>query len=414
MIFRELMDKQTNRIAYERLIAEYCNRRQYTKAAELCRQAIEKFPVNIAFHGLLDSIVSPRCRFDMVASQPAGSPATIGMVFRNAKQAEFTAHRVDTEKFFTDVKNFYRTQRPDERATFGGRKNRYPPSIEQPNELFTELQPERYIAAKQAEWKLDLQPPDHHWERRINIATPLQQAGLYVVTTKLDGNFTARCLVWINDTAIVRKQLDQKLMYHVADARTGLPRVNTDVEFFGFNYEYSPEGRPKPATIASFAKKTNTDGQVVLDGNDLSSNMQWIVVARSSEGGFAPLGFEHLWFGQFYNQTFQQFKAYGVSDRPAYRPGETMKTKFWLAQAKYGPSAPLDRSSGREAGSEGLAILGENSQEALAQAGQTYQLKLIDPQGTALWQGSIETDRYGGAAVDVRSRKMPSSVSIAS
>jgi uncharacterized protein YfaS (alpha-2-macroglobulin family) len=382
ILYRELIDKYQNKDAYWRLINEYNNRRRYPQAAELCRRALQHFPGDEQLKNTLDAIILPRCRFDEVDSQPAGRPASIEMIYRNAKQAEFTAHRVDTEKLFTDVKNAFRDLSPDGSPAFGGHKNRYPPSIEQPNELFNDTELSEYIAGKQAEWKLDLQTPANHWERRLSVATPLQKAGLYVVTVKLDGSgFTTRCLVWINDTAIVRKQLDQTVLYHVADAVTGLPRAGADIEFFGFAYEYSQQGRPRAPRIANFAKKTDADGRVLLSQKDIDNNMQWMVAARSSDGGFAPLGFDSVWFGNLFRQSFQQLKAYGVADRPAYRPGDSVKAKFWVGLANYGDT-------------------NEGTTKLAVQAGRTFQVKLIDPQGTNLWQGSIEVDRYGGGAVE--------------
>ncbi|MFN9911172.1 MAG: hypothetical protein ACK53L_01230, partial [Pirellulaceae bacterium] len=109
------------------------------------------------------------------------------------------------------IKQFYRTQAPNQPPSFGGRRDRHPPSIEHPYELFDRAKLDEYIAEQQAAWQLELQPLDNHWERRISVATPLQQPGLYVVTVQLgQPEFIARCLVWIQDTVILRKQMHQK------------------------------------------------------------------------------------------------------------------------------------------------------------------------------------------------------------
>ncbi len=382
-LFKQLLESHPgNANAYHQLFTIYTNRRQYSQAVDLCRARLARFPNDKGLQRNLDSIVQPRCRFDPVETQPAGTAASLGMVYRNAKKAKFTAHRVDLEKLLSDIKQFYRSTNP-EKPSFGGRRNQYPPDMRFPQQLFSKLKLDSYIKSQQAEWSLDLQPLDNHWERRVNVATPLQQAGLYVITTTLaDSEFSARTLVWIQDTAIVRKQLDNKVLYHVADARTGNPLANATVEFFGFAHVHSPDGRSQPFKTTNFAMKPNGDGQITLDRSKLPDDYQWLITVHGDENRFATLGMEHHWFGELYAESMTQLKAYGIAERPAYRPGENVKAKFWVGHAQYGLDQAADGSPA-------------------SQAGQTYQVRLVDPQGTNLWTGAIETDRFGGATIEL-------------
>ncbi len=76
----------------------------------------------------------------------------------------------------------------------------------------------QYLGEKVAEWKLDVQPRPKHFDRRITVATPLQKAGAYLLTAKLaDGN-SSHIILWLEDTAIVKKPLDHGTFYFVADA----------------------------------------------------------------------------------------------------------------------------------------------------------------------------------------------------
>ncbi len=381
---RLIKESPKHATAYHQLVNAYANRRQYSKAAEVCRQAIENISDTNFKNSLklqLESIIQPRGRFDVVDSQPAGKPATLGFVSRNAEQASFMAVKVDVEKLLTDIKLFYRNHRSDQPAQFAG-KDRYPPGILEPAELFSTVKIEQYLQGSVASWTLDLKPRKDHWDRRIQVATPLQQPGLYVVTAKLQKpDHIARCLVWIHDTSIVRKQLDNKVLYFVADAITGLPIPNANIEFFGFVHEYNNQGRPQPVKISSFSKKASADGQVVLNAEELPPNYQWQVTARADGGRLATLGMDHLWYNAFSKQSFQQLKAFGVSDRPAYKPGEIVKAKFWVALAGYSVEA--------------------GAAENATKAGLIYPIQLVDPQGTAIWSGRIETDRFGGGSVQL-------------
>ena len=53
-------------------------------------------------------------------------------------------------------------------------------------------------------------------------------------TAKMAGGNTSRIVVWVDDTAIVKKPLDGKTYYYVADAVTGKPIAKANVEFFGW------------------------------------------------------------------------------------------------------------------------------------------------------------------------------------
>lgn len=388
-IYQELSTKRDTGFdlqGLQRLVAIYSNRRQYTKAADTLKRLLELDPKNQTYRDQLGNIVDPRGQFDPQRTQLAGQGATLSLLFRNATEANFSANEVDIEKLFADTKKFFKNPNSIQMPSFGGIEGMYPPSLQNPAELFQKLALDKnYLRGEVANWTLKLEPRENHWDRRIDISTPLQKPGLYLVTVKLDDNqHTARTFVWIQDTAIIRKPLSEKQLYVVADAKTGASITDSTVEFFGFNQFYDPNGKAPPKFITkNFARKTNAQGQVVLDSNDLKDsernigNLQWIAVARTPDKRLALLGVEGLWAQPFYDQPFSQRKAYGVSDRPIYRPGDTAHTKFWIATASYDPSImtqPL--------------------------VGQTFQVQMRDGQGKMVAEKTLKTDRFGGAEVD--------------
>ena len=74
-----------------------------------------------------------------------------------------------------------------------------------------------------ANWDLALRPREKHFDRRITVATPLRDAGAYLVTARVEGGNTSKIVLWLSDTAIVKKPLSGKTWYYVADAVTGNP-----------------------------------------------------------------------------------------------------------------------------------------------------------------------------------------------
>src|SRR5262249_32817501 len=128
--------------------------------------------------------------------------------------------------------------------------------------LVTEGQ-QKYVGEETARWSLDLDPRPNHFDRRVTVTTPLQTAGAYLVTAKMDDSNEHRIVGWIADTAIVKKPLANKALYYVADAVTGKPLPKVNVEFFGYWQEHI-DGRRFRVHTKDFAEFTNDDGMVEL------------------------------------------------------------------------------------------------------------------------------------------------------
>ncbi len=370
--------------ALSSLYYTFLNRRQYSKAAQWISESIQRFgdDAQSSKKNQLESIVNPRCAFDPIEAQLAGKPAELGFIFRNAKSVDFTAWAVDIEKILAETKQHFRDAATRRDSGFGGVKNQQPPQLESPSTLFSGKEIDRYVKGQVASWQQALEPRQDHWDRRIQIETPLKKAGLYIVEARADRNgHQARCLVWIQDTAIIKKPGDQKQLYFVTDAATGNPISGANIEFFGWAQEYRPNGQPL-TSVENFAAKTDATG---LASVKLKDNFQWFAVARNASGRLALLGFEHAWQQPYQIQQYQQFKAYGVSDRPMYRPGETVKAKFWIAQATYGdpPAARVHNAP--------------------------VTISLRNPQGTIVATQNAKTDRFGACEA---SFELPNSVAL--
>ncbi len=306
-------------------------------------------------------------------TQLAGAKASLSLLFRNATEASFTAHQVDLELLLADTKAYFKSVSRGRETSFNGKLGWSPPSLQNPSQLFTEQTLGKYASKQVADWKLALTPRENHWDRRVDVETPLTKPGLYVVTVAFnDQKQSTRCLVWIQNTAIDRKPLDNKTLYFVANAEDGKPLANVNVELFGYRGSQNQQNRGPIYEVKSFAKKTDANGQLVLTQEEAGSDYQWIVVARDKDR-FASLGMEWIGYQVFQRQLLEQVKAYGVSDRPVYRPGDTIKGKLWLARATYNPEVP-----------------------SVPLANESFVFRLIDPQGTSLVEKTIKTDKYGG------------------
>ena len=92
----------------------------------------------------------------------------------------------------------------------------------------------KYIGDETAQWKLDLEPSDKHFDRRDNGSDAASKSRRYLVSAKIPGGNTSKIILWLSDTAMVRKPMQDKSFYFVADAVTGSPIAKANVEFFAY------------------------------------------------------------------------------------------------------------------------------------------------------------------------------------
>lgn len=384
-IYQELVAKDSGfaeRSSWQ-LVQTFLNRRQYPKAAEQLKKHIQlwKDDSNHSRQKLLDSILLPRLTFDPTPSQLAGKKAKLSLLFRNATQVAFTARRVDIEKILLDTKTYYRNFNPQtNRNKFGKSEMGQPPSLSSPASLFLQERIDDYVLQQVAQWNQSVEPRPNHWDRRIEVETPLTAAGLYLIEADaraegIDGNHKVRCLVWIEDTALVQTPMGNgKWLMSVTDAGTGQAIEGANIELFGWGYDQSQPNPNRPRMITeNLAANSDAEGLAEVAMKDI---LQWFSVARTKQGRLALLGFQQFWPHGYGVESYAQLKAYGVSDRPLYRPGEMVKAKFWLGYASYGDA------------------------ESLRAANRDVTITMLDPQGLEVARKQLRTDEYGGCELE--------------
>ena len=343
------------------------NRRQYTIAAELWRKAIAEYGVgeNNRRSLQLQQIVGNWGRFEGTSTQPAGKGATLDFRYRNATSVSFEAFPIDVEKLLQEVKNYLKG---DPKQLDWSKLNiadvGYRIVLQNENQL---------LGARVAEWKLDLKPRPKHVDERITVSTPLQKAGAYLVTAKLSEGNVSRIVVWVADTVVVNKQLDTKSYYYAADSGDGSPIAKANLEFFGWKQEQiKPNQNNYRVVTQNFSELTDQEGQVLVDATRVPQDYQWMVVARAPGGRLAYLGFSNAWYGGQFDAQYEQTKVLAITDRPVYRPNQTVKFKLWVAQSKY------------------------DQNDASPFAGQSFVVAINNPKGETIFEKKLTADKFGG------------------
>lgn len=352
----------------EALARVFENRRQYPRAAEHWRRVIREYgPGNGNYRELaLKQIVDPWGRFENTAMHPAGQGASVEYRFRNGKEVQFEARRIEIDKLLADVKAYIKSkpnQLDWQKFNIGDLGYR----LVQANET-------QYLADEPAaQWKLGVEPRPGHVDARVTVATPLQQAGAYLVKATMEGGNTSQIVLWLADTVLLKKPVVGGAYYFAADAITGKPVAKANLEFFGFQQRFVPQANRHVIDTANFAEFTDADGQYTQKFEPQREHFQWLATARTRQGRLAFLGFANVWNSPSPDEQFGGAKPFVITDRPVYRPNQKVKFKFWVREAKY---AEEDAPS--------------------PFANQAFNVEIHDPKGDKVFEKQFTSDNYGG------------------
>lgn len=353
--------------ALNALASIFENRRQFDRSAQYLARSREAYGDPGWKEKHLSQILGAWGRFDPHGTLPAGRAASVDFRFRNGRRVHFEAHEVHYEKLLSDIKQYLSSginQVDWRRIDLGDVGFR----------IFSQNQ-QQYLGRPVAGWDVNLEPLPGHFDRRASIATPLQKAGVYLLTARMEGGNTSAIIVWLDDTVIVRKPLAEKALYFVVDARTGKPVPQAKLDLFGWRMVQVDGRNQFRVENKALSFKTDDEGQVqvpIAEFGAPGADYQWLVSASAAQGRVAHLGFSNVWFYRTQDGPDDQEKVFTITDRPVYRPGAPVRFKFWVARARYDEPAASDF------------------------AGKDFAVEIHDPQGNKVLAKSFKADKYGG------------------
>ena len=393
-MFQKVADSDKERFRYQAGMAlgeEYSNRRQYDKAAR-CYEKI--LPIEIK-RGDDDGpairayrqIVGNWGAFEPIETKAAGSPTTLVWKYRNAESVRFTAYAVKVPELIADIQNYFRSHKGKDTDKI--EDEGIPTDVESigwrlMNEPETK---QKYLGETVAQWQTSLSPDPQHRLKRIEIPFPCQKAGAYLVIAQTrDGNSDAICL-WIRSLSLVKKDLKDGQLWFVADAASGNPVPGAKVNFLGVANRWqksrlpwlSDRGGVSRLVVKEKEYTTDENGLVITKDLGSEDGLRWMVTASqkneaTGEDDLAFFGFRSVWQNSFYADSFSSDRAFFVSDRPVYRPGDAIQYKFWVARSQY--DLPQEWSW----------------------ANKQVVLRIHDPLGTCLVDRAVTLDQTGGFA----------------
>jgi uncharacterized protein YfaS (alpha-2-macroglobulin family) len=354
--------------ALMQLASIFESRRQYDRAATYLTQCKDRYgdPDGQKAERLAQ-ILNPWGRFEPSTTQPAGHGAAVDCRFRNGRLVRFEAHEIDVAKLLGDVREYLTSSPPQ--------LNWQQIDLNDIGSRLVALNQRQYQGRLVARWELGLEPLAGHLDRRVQVTTPLQKAGAYLLTARMEGGNTSHVVVWLDDTVIVRKNLADHAYYFVADARSGRPVAGADVELFGWRMIQEPGRNAFRVEWKSLRQPADAQGQVIVPKTELADRQgiyQWLASARTRDGRRAHLGFSPMWFPGRHDVVYNQIHVHAMTDRPVYRPGQPVRFKLWMARARY------------------------DQPEAADFAGAEFNVLVQSPKREKLFEKRLRADAFGG------------------
>ncbi|MEA2163072.1 MAG: alpha-2-macroglobulin [Thermoanaerobaculia bacterium] len=216
-------------------------------------------------------------------------------------------------------------------------------------------------SARVRNWKRDTEDKGDYepGSARVRI-DPKLPAGAYLLQANGGANFE-RALVLITDATVVLRTDEAKSVIYACSAITGAPIANARVKVWERHNDNNGHD-----VARAFDATTNADGlaEVALDS---AQYMNLFVAIAQDKGRQA---FAETWKGTRYS-AHGEWKIYAYTDRPAYRPEETVKWKF--TARRFDELVPTNP------------------------AGATLQYTITDPRGTKVAEGSAKLNAFGSA-----------------
>ena len=356
-MWRELGD-------YASIAQEYERRYQFVKACEMWKKAGK------GYSHCVDRISSPNV--SLSGNVPVVSYKKRGRFevdFRNADELEFSLVKIDVARYLEELKDDIKNNRVDS-----------PPFNMWDSFVFLKVcrspdKGEKYLTGEKRFWSVKVSSPEDHFDAKKEIEVPYDlPAGDYLLMIAAKGGNRIHSLLRVQRLAAVKESFAAKDggELYVVDAESGAPVKNAKIEAFVYDavankdrkFEYKEIG-PQFTDEKGYAK-------IPEIGGNCHYNCHYGYITITSPDG--ALEVIHSSWNNHYGAYSSQDPRRGViiTDRPAYRPGDTVKYKLWM----------------RNGGYENLKSL----------EGVKISLIIYDPMLDGLSEKKFILDKFGGLA----------------
>lgn len=260
----------------------------------------------------------PQLSLSTPGPQPAGSKAVVTIGSRNLKALTLTAYSVPLDAVLTET---HKLNDPDNSFTRFDRN-------------FGTVSAARALGRRVAAWRYDPRDKGNFKPHQESIQTPLSAPGAYIVEADGDrGRTRGAAVVLVSDLAVVKKTDKDTVLCYVADARSGQPvpgaKVVVRETYSENNHNHVQVSRGQTDAEGIYSaprpRRPNVD----------SGNIE--AFAYTPGHRYALTNAEYAsWNTEGNAGNRDEIKAYAYTDRPVYRPKQTVSFRDLLAKRRGG------------------------------------------------------------------------------
>lgn len=182
--------------------------------------------------------------------------------------------------------------------------------------------------------------------------------GAYLLEAR-SGSLSARDIVLVSDATLVLKSSTKQALVFFSNALTGAPIANANIALWESYYQ---DNKWRWRRVR---QTTNADGLSLFPLKEIAGARNLFATAAANDRQAFASGYSYR------NQDFEGWRIYAFTDRPAYRPKETLQWKF------------IARRFGSGAYS--------------TPANQVVEYQINDPRGTKVTEGKSTLNAFGSA-----------------
>ncbi len=323
----------------------YQMRQQFDRALSeyrVLRTRYPKHPRAALAQKKIDAIEHPDVLLGRTGFYPAGTRPKLWFAHRKTERVEFTARSFDLPRYLDKEGRKIRSAGALNDIAWDVLTWRDPDDAEGSEKRKRQLA--GYFGKDIIRWSAKV--PRSERVTTEAVEAPLTSVGVYIVEASVPGRKQpCRALVILSDLALVRKSVPGKSLIYVADSRTGRPVAGQTVLFH----------TEKDRAWLETTKKSNREG--VIEISLKSDSYRVTAQALSAKGGLAVVHFnaEHSAHDDKPPKIETQEVACRVTDRPVYRPGDTVRFRLWVREMADGTylqprESARDRSDRRSEG----------------------------------------------------------------
>lgn len=309
-------------------------------------------------------ILRPEVRLPRDQQHPSGSPAEFSFDVRNARRVEFEAVRLDHPSWLRQqLRSGGYTLRPEETKFWS-----------------------RHRQGSLVRWSVDVPQDGRLLSRKVSTRLPATPPGFYLVQARATG-MTKPVLgqVIVTDTLTTVKYAPGKLLAFLQHTKTGKPLAGRRVTFLHLPETDSGQ---RPTALEEHAL-TDADGLATFPRGPAANRTSYLLL-EDPTGQVSWTALEP--YRAPSDRAEPRWRGTILTDRPVYRPGETVQFRLWLrerAGAHY-----LPPTAGREVQVVFAPGTGSEKQAKLSrtdEAGGVSGEFVVPPDGSlGTWRLSLE------------------------